>query len=135
MKKGYNILLQITHYLFHALCTPLRSTCFNHSLPSSFRLPDLHNKVGKSELASGHFAPRMITSNFFPAVSSNMWLRKIITRREIFAPFNCYLDILLALCNYSWISGLPLIEATNLCREGPALEGWGTSPTSNTLPH
>ena len=67
----------------------------------------------------------MITSNFFPAVSSNMWLRKIITRREIFAPFNCYLDILLALRNYSWISGLPLIEATNLCREGPALRVGG----------
>ena len=52
MKKGYHILLQITHYLFHALCTAqtLRSTCFNHSLPSSFRLPDLHNKEERASL-------------------------------------------------------------------------------------
>ena len=46
------LFIQITHYLFHALCTAqtLRSTCFNHSLPSSFRLPDLHNKEERASL-------------------------------------------------------------------------------------
>ena len=63
----------------------------------------------------------MIASDFLPPPGFFKYvacLRKVITRREIFAPFNCYLDILLALRNYSWISGLPLIEATNLWREG-----------------
>ena len=55
--------------------------------------------------------------------------------REIFAPFNCYLDILLAQCNYSWISGLPLIEATNLWTGGGRDQGWfgGPAQRAHTL--
>ena len=59
-------------------------------------------------------------------------------KREIFAPFNCYLDILLALRNYSWISGLPLIEATNLLREEtnrvPAQQAHTLISLTNSVP-
>ena len=115
------------------------STRFNHSLPSSLRLPDLHNKVGKACVCP--FCPsddcfQLFATLRFLQICGR--LQKVITRREIFAPFNCYLDILLALRNYSWISGLPLIEATNLLREEtnrvPAQQAHTLISLTNSVP-
>ena len=120
---------------------------FNHTPPSSLHLPDLHNKA---RLASRHFAStRWLLPNissflppcgFFKYVAA--WERQlrveIFEIFEIFAPFNCYLDILLALRNYSWISGLPLIEATNLLREEtnrvPAQQAHTLISLTNSVP-
>ena len=113
---------------------------FNHTPPSSLHLPDLHNKACVSPfclnpmIASKHF--QLFTTLRFLQICGR--LRKTITRWEIFAPFNCYLDILLALRNYSWISGLPLIEATNLLREEtnrvPAQQAHTLISLTNSVP-
>ena len=85
-------------------------------------------------IASKHF--QLFTTLRFLQICGR--LQKVITRREIFAPFNCYLDILLALRNYSWISGLPLIEATNLLREEtnrvPAQQAHTLISLTNSVP-